>query len=306
MDLVKFEDGGFNLTTERFQFIQATYTNAMSQLASGLGLAVNQVGVLSGVDGIGTLSDGVVVYNNEVMPFVSGDSSETLVIVEEFNQVRYNVDENNDGLLDERPSEVIRYMTFSGTVSENMTEVIQDEPLFRLPSIKNLMPVVGEIKMFEGSADDVPNGWEIMEEMNGAFPVGTSVVGGDFSVGQEGGANSRNIFKANLPNYTLTGTTGSGGGHRHDYVDGYYIESSPAGSSRQDQLDGYDSESVGTGFRGSSSTDTDNTHIWTKDRVTSFQSSHTHSMNINSGGSGIPLDMKPKHKAFYFIKFVGF
>lgn len=310
MDLIKLFSGGFPLTIERLTFLQQTYNKALTQLTSFYGLNDNEIGVIKGLSvttgTVNTISDGIVIYNGEVMEF-RGNAYDTgnFIIAEETTQIPYNEDVNNDGDLDLKDSDVVRFMTTedSGLTGEFVT---LNYPLNYLPTLQQIMPKIGEVKMWKGTAANVPSGWAIIQDMEGRFPVGMSSSGSARNVNQNGGSNTKTIQKANIPSYTLSGTTFSGGGHNHDYVDGYFIEKTPAGQGRQDQFEGYGSEEVGTGFSGSGDTDNDNKYIYTKDRTTDYQSSHTHGISLSSGGSGTAMDITPSNKALFFIEFIGY
>ena len=87
------------------------------------------------------------------------------------------------------------------------------------------------------------------------------------SLGDIGGAASTTLNQANLPNVNFTGTTSSNGNHNHDFS-GYFSWESIRHSSdayREVLLSG-----------GSNSTNT--------------TGNHTHSVNVNSGGSNQPFD----------------
>lgn len=291
MDIIKLFPDGFPLTIERLAFVQNAYKKAITELAGGItGKAVILEGV---VNTAGTLSDGVIVTpSGEIIAFQGGAIDPRVAIFETVTQVPYNIDANNDGNLDLKDSDVVRVAKCAdtgGVDSFNFSE------LKRVPNLKSLFPV-GIILPYEGlPTDTLPAGWEFYD-LADTFIMGA---GGTNAVGTNGGANSKNILQANLPNYAITGNTSSSGSHTHPYRDGYYIESYPTGG-----ISG--NEYVGGDKRGSGDTDSNNAYIFYKDRVTSSSGAHTHSFSFNLNGGGVGFDVRPKFKALLFIKYVGF
>ncbi len=310
MDFLKLFTGGFPLTIERVQFLQNTYNKALSQLSAFYGLGENELGVLNGAKistGASTvISDGIAIYNGEVIEVRGAEySSGDFILVEEITEVPYNEDTDNDGNLDLKEADTVRYLTTVESGATGTAITISGAVKY-LPTLQQIMPQVGEVKMWRGLAEDVPAGWQIIDEMEGRFAIGMHSTDSARNLNNDYGGTNRYITKEQLPSYNLIGNTGSAGSHRHDYVDGYFIESSPAGQDRQDQFDGYSAESVGNGFKGNANTDTDNSHIWTKDRNTGYVASHLHSIVLPLGGSGQTFSVLSDCKAMYYIEFVGF
>lgn len=286
MDLIRLFRDGFPLTTQRLEFLQQTYTKAFEQLFSLYGLRENEIGVLDngvrptdGSTGL-TITDGIVIYNGEIMEFrghVTTDSN--FAIAEEIVEVPYNIDADNDGNLDPKASDVVRYMTTVGSGADNLTPIQVDFGLNRLPTIQQIMPQIGEVKMWKGTADNVPAGWQIMDDMNDRFPIGTRV-GGSYDVNQNGGENRVTLTESQMPPHRHTGNTNFTGSHTHTYT--------------------YE-DPRGTGGAGS-----ENGNSRFETRQTGSGGAHSHSLNINNTGGGQSHENRPQFKALYFIEFVGF
>ena len=293
MDLIRLFSDGFPLTIERLRFLQQTYTKAISQLTK---IAGNGNMILDGVVRSGSgVSSGVIVVNGEVLEFQGGTYVDRVAIFETVDEVPYNVDADNDGNLDLKAADVVRTARCAGSGG---VDSFQFSSLVRVGSLQTNKFPIGTILPFDGDINNLPPGWELYNLAN-KFIMGA---GGTNSLGSTGGQNSYSIQRANVPNFTMTGSTTLGGAHQHDYRDGYYIDSF---ESPNDSVNGYDSEFVGNGFRGSASTDADNRYIWYKDRKTTFSDAHTHNVSVNTGGSGSPIDNRPEFVALNFIRFVG-
>jgi len=273
MDIIRLFADGFPLTIERLQFLQNTYGKAISQLTKM-----------------------AVVLNGEVLEFQGGTLNSRVAVFETVDEVPYNVDADNDGNLDLKVADVVRV---ARCAASGGVDAVAFASLTRVGSLQLNQFPVGAIIPFDGDINNLPAGWELYNLAN-QFIMGA---GGTHSLNGTGGTNSVTLQRANIPNFTMTGRTGNGGGHSHGYRDGYFVE---AFESPNDVLSGYDSELVGNNFRGSGDTDSDNRYIWYKNRTTNFQSSHDHSISVNTGGSGSAVENRPSFKALNFIRFVGF
>jgi|GEM_PF-936957 len=73
--------GGFGLTQNALDFMQQSYRNAFGALANFIGNYVIISGVVVNA-GAGTVSDGWISYNGELMPFVGGGLSAGVTVIE--------------------------------------------------------------------------------------------------------------------------------------------------------------------------------------------------------------------------------
>lgn len=289
---------GFPGTNKTLRFIQDAFKEPLGALAQLAGEKTIITGVV--VDNTDpsnvTVSDGYIVYNGEIIPFVGGVFANTVTIFEQFENVDYNTDANDDTILDSLPA----YRTIYAKCGTGGIDIFNFSQLIRLKKLYELHPV-GSIIMWAGAIGDIPAGWKLCDGQNGTpnlidrFIVGA---GGSYNVGATGGTNNVSIAQQNLPNYTMSGTSSNNGSHSHSYVDGFYIENYQNGT-------GFSSEYVGNGKQGSGGTDGDNRYIWTKSRTTGSGGSHTHTFSVSTGGGNQPLENRPPYFALCYIMFVG-
>ena len=319
MDIIRLFGGGFPLTIERLEFLQQTYGKAFSQISklAGSGKIIIDGTVITS----GNVTNGALIIDGEIIEFRGGVYNNRVAIFEDIIEVPYNQDDDSDGDLDLKPSDVVR---FAKCAASGGADGFQFTELKRIQNLQQLGNIKGEIKPFFGLSTDIPDGWAICDG-NGGAPIngqvipdlrgrslvgtsslqvnpGTSTAANPYTIGETGGADQVTIIKNNVPNYTLTGSTGFGGNHTHPYRDSYFIEAS---ASPNDVVSGYGSDLVGNNFRGSGDTDADNRYIWYRNRSTSGSGSHNHSININSGGIGSPLENRSPFFAVNYLIFVG-
>lgn len=290
MDINKYFPDGYPLTIERLQFMQDALLKGVSQLTkiAGSGNLIIEGVVNSGSN----LSAGTIVIDGEIIDFEASPLTSQIRIFETETNVPYNIDADGDGNLDEKPADTVRV---ARSATSGGVKTVSYNSFKRVGQLTGAQLPVGSIIPFEGNDDDIPEGW-VLYDLSNTFLMGA---GGTHSVGGQGGQNSYNIQRSNLPNFNMSGTTSFGGSHQHPFQNYYYIESFP---SPNDVLSGYGSTQVGNNFRGSSSTDSDNTHIWYRNRNTSSAGSHSHTFSVNSGGSGAAIDNRPQFRAVKFIK----
>lgn len=316
MNNLKFYPGGFPLETETLDFMQSQ-TKMVSSLAA---LGGSDTYILSGVKIEGAnITDGVIVYKGEILPFKGGAVQTTVAIMEEVDNVVYNADDDGDGLGDSKPAYYKRYAvlgvggleTFAfsllkpfihGVAHEMFTTFFKD---VRLPYI--------------GAIADIPKGWELCEVLSGHFPVVYDPSNPEYNqIGKTGGANKVTLTEAQMPKHSHagktnstgehshtgntnqsgghthtgstnrtgahshTGNTNNAGSHNHKYKDGYNIQNGVPPHNSQTQ---YSAEYIGNNFLGNAGSDYNNNYIWTKDRTSNSSGSHVHSLNINAAGT---------------------
>ncbi len=322
MDIIKIFNGGFPLTTNRLNFLQETYAKAFSQIVK---LAGDGDVVISGMDITGSnISDGVVVIDGEILEFRGGAFNARIAVFEEVVNVPYNEDTDNDGDLDLKEADTVRYAQCASSGGEN---AIQYDTLNRYGSIQQNAPIIGETR--QGLFTEAPAGWLLCNGQTVAqadYPklyalIGTTFgaggagnfilpdyrdkftmgAGGANALGSVGGANEVTLTKDNIPDFTIAGSTGSSGAHSHSYDDSYFIERNP-----NDTIAGFFSEYIGTGFKGSGDTDSDNRYIYYRERTTTGAASHTHSLNASTGGGDEAHENRPAFIAETKIIFAGY
>lgn len=107
MDRIVISDSGFPLDNETIRRMQDSYNGMFEGVATSLG---NNV-ILSGVDLVnGNRTDGWIVYENELLPFIGGVDTDRFKIVEIQTDVFYD-----NGDAQPLPAYLKRYATVSST-----------------------------------------------------------------------------------------------------------------------------------------------------------------------------------------------
>lgn len=98
------------------------------------------------------------------------------------------------------------------------------------------------------------------------------------------GSNSVVLTQANLPNVSYTNTTSVGGSHTHTYSDSYNAAKTLGLATNVLPLVPLISENVGA-----------NESIPANLYTSADNGSHSHTVTVPTGGSGVPLNITPKH-----------
>lgn len=285
MDVIKLFSGGFPLTVERLRFLQNTYKKAFSDLSNiaGTGNIIIKGVNLSG----GNLSDGVVIIDGEIFPFIGGPLADTVRIKETSVNVPYNEDADNDGALDTKAADTVREAVPSDASDPAFTA---DEYLLssfvRVPSLQQIAPPLGAVQMYHGDPADLPYFWKVCDGQNGTPDLRDKFIagaGGAYNLAATGGAKEVALAKAHLPNYTIYGSTNSSGLHRHTYQ---YNKRATKGESKSHAHYRVE-ENLSTEY-------------------TSFEGAHTHTVQALTGGSDQAHENRPPFFALYYIMFTGF
>ncbi len=221
------QTGGFPLDQEVLALLQDN-----SDLAAKAALLGGNFCILSGCVVIGSVaSNGVVVVNGEVLPFVGGNVSAKVVIVETVNNLVYE-DGSPKGV------EKIRYATFGddGVTDYQWSSFKRNNPanglLARVDKLEKMMApllgyddpdnpgntVYGSWLMWGRPAAQIPAGWEAVPdaEWKGRFPVLYDETQVEFNeVGKVGGTKSVTLTPDQIPelevNLASTGYAGISG-----------------------------------------------------------------------------------------------
>lgn len=110
MKSLNLESGGFPGTIKTFKQLR----DMTEQVAHVVSQMCGNLVIVSGVEdqGGGIYSDGWVVIEGELLPFVGGSQDTHIRIVEAVQQVQYLKDEDNDGIGDFVDGYIERYATF--------------------------------------------------------------------------------------------------------------------------------------------------------------------------------------------------
>ena len=93
MDKLAVSGNGFPAATEYLTFAEQSSHDLIDAITTALGDNV----IISGMEDTGgVLSAGWLIYNNEILPFVSGALGSTIVIVEEVTSSGYDINETGD------------------------------------------------------------------------------------------------------------------------------------------------------------------------------------------------------------------
>lgn len=213
MDNIKFKSGGFPFETFTVDFLQ-NQTKMVQNLAA---LGGSDTYILSGVKTEGNnVTDGIIVYKGEILSFKGGVKSTSVTIIENIEEVEYNVDENEDGLRDKKEAYVKRHVEFGNNGVETFGFTLLQ------PFIKGL---AGEIfKTFFkdvrlpyiGAIADIPEGWELCEVLSGHFPVIYDQTNLDYNeILKSGGTDEVTLTENQMPRHSHNGNTSEAGAHTH-------------------------------------------------------------------------------------------
>ena len=174
------QTGGFPLSTQILDAAQKAY-NDFNQLGF---LAGNNMVIITGCElaAGGTVTDGFVVINGELLPFQGTTQTADVIIVEVADSRGFE-----DGNL--RPVIYTRYATFgSAEVSFPWEDFRRPMTLFaledRLAQLEKAVPV-GLVAIWDKPADEIPLGWVEHTDLAGRTPVGHQT--GDMNFGALGG-----------------------------------------------------------------------------------------------------------------------
>lgn len=127
---------GFPGTNKTLRFIQDAFREPLGALAQ---LAGNKT-IITGVVVTGSdpatmvVSNGFISYNGEIIPFVGGNYADTVTIIEQFENVNYNTDANDDSVLDSLPA----YRTIYAKCGTGGIDLFYFGELQRLKTIQEL------------------------------------------------------------------------------------------------------------------------------------------------------------------------
>jgi microcystin-dependent protein len=285
---------GFPGTNATWRFIQEAWSEPLKALA----LLAGDKTILSGVVIVGqNVSNGYVVFDGEILPFVGGQLQQMCSIQEDVETATYDADNNNDGQQDVFPVFRTRQVVF-GTAG--LTPFAFAD-LTRLSSLKQLQPI-GSIIMWSGAIADIPSGWQLCDGTNNTpdlrnrFIVGA---GDEYNINANAGNNNIQLQTANLPSFQAGGSTSDAGNHSHAYKDSFFIEGFPQGD-----VPGTFGDYVGNNKQGARG-DNDNRYIWWRNGTTNAGGNHIHGVSVSFNGQSQPIDIRPKYYALAFIIYKG-
>lgn len=297
MDNLQFHTGGFPLEKETLDFLQEQSKLVMALSALG----GSDTYILSGVKIEGAnVTDGIIVYDGEVIPFKGGTAGTQVSIYETTENVIYQEDADNDGAGDSKVAYSRREARFGtgGGVTFDFSDL---KPFVEGIGGQIFKTFFKDVRLpYIGAIADIPTGWELCEILSGKFPVIYDSSNPDYdTIGAEGGADEVALTEAQMPqhnhngnaaqagdhshtgtaasagSHSHTGSTGSAGSHKHTGSTG------SAGSHKH--LMRFNQQGDDSGSGGSANDMTVAGSAYNK--YTDNAGSHTHSLNMNNAGS---------------------
>jgi microcystin-dependent protein len=138
----------------------------------------------------------------------------------------------------------------------------------------------GLISMWAGLISDIPTGWALCDGTNGTPDLRDRFIMGatsDSNVGEIGGENEVTLTVEQMPVHTHSGSTDEAGNHRHEV-----------------SIYGKEDDSGTRIRRGGNATS------W-RSVNTDYAGIHSHILNIDNTGGGLPHENKPAYYALAFI-----
>lgn len=310
MDIIKIFSGGFPLTTNRLIFLQQTYAKAFAQITkiAGSGDYIIDGAKVDDVANPTVTTDGVIVLAGEVLEFRGGDFDARVAVFEETVTVPYNEDLDNNGDLDLKVADTVRFATCAAVGGSG---AVNYSSLNRFGKLQDLNASIGETKT--GFFTVAPTGWLFLDGQTlqqSEYPQLFALLGtayGEDGVGTFKLPDARNKFTVIAGDEYLLG--GSGGAkevtlqesempiHNHD---GNVVIPPHSHTYTQYQLD----QEVSTNGSGVRALNKGNNQVGT------FSTSSTASQNANittsSKGGGTAHENRPPFLAENKIIFAGF
>lgn len=291
---------GFPGTNKTLRFIQDAFREPLGALAQ---LAGDKT-IITGVINIaGVISDGFIVYQNEIIPFKGGVFANTVTIFESFENVDYNTDINNDAVLDNLPA----YRTIYAKCGTGGIDIFNFSELYRLRTLKDLQPI-GSIQMWSGAIPNIPLGWKLCDGNNGTpnlinrFVVGA---GGNYNVGDVGGLDSVVLTAGQMASHSHNGTTQISGSHNHTISinqSGSHTHSGHVAEASGDwRGGGNNSAPNSTSYPGNVSTSGLHTHT----ANIAAAGNHNHTFTTDAVGNNEAHENRPPYFALCYIMYVG-
>lgn len=204
MNILNFiQAGGFPMDVNTLGQMQTGYNifNALGQLAGDLS-------IIKGceING-GTVSDGIVYIDGEVLEFRSGIVAENVVIVSEAQTKTFENGSNNE-------VHYTRYATFGAATASYPwsefkrpieTKAIPTDLVARLEILEKKNAVFqagGGMVLWNKPAVDIPTGWQEVIDWRGRMPVGFDNVQSEFNVmGKTGGQKNKKLSIDEMPRH---------------------------------------------------------------------------------------------------------
>lgn len=189
--------GGFPFTQDTFAYMQDSYRNALSALATVFGQLVIVTGV---ADLGGSWGDGWVSINGELMPFVGGVKKDK-IIVEEITDTEIFGDDVENSVYFKKTAKL------GITGGNDFTDFVRAKSIAQIEDGLNKK---GMITMWSGSVSAVPSGWGLCDgggtparpDLRGRFIVGYDSTKADYNaIGKTGGEEKHTLTESEMPSH---------------------------------------------------------------------------------------------------------
>ncbi len=186
--------GGLPVTEDHMSFLQNSFSGPLAAIASLFGDKVIVTGV---VNTGGAVSNGYVVINGELLPFIGGAVGTEVTIVETRTKELFNDGNNKDVYID-------RYATF-GTPGLNFSDFV---PLSTLKDLQTAVFRPGMVLMWSGNPANVPAGFGLCDggggrpDLSKMFIVGYDPTDPDYdTIGKTGGEKQHTLTPLEMPEH---------------------------------------------------------------------------------------------------------
>ena len=133
MDKLVISGEGYPGSNEYLAFAEKSSHDMISAIVKALG---NNVIIDGMIDTAGTISAGSLIYNNEILPFISGTLATTVVIVEEVTSAGYDTSGTGD-FSDMLPISKVRYAKFGTLGDPNVVDSFAFTVLSRIDNLQS-------------------------------------------------------------------------------------------------------------------------------------------------------------------------
>lgn len=206
------QPGGFPFDQGVLQFMQDCISTAASVANLSGPMSILSGCVVSG----GSVSNGVVVINGEILPFTGGVAQAKVIITEEATALTF---EDNVS----RTVKYVRTAKFgdngvSSYLWANFKRNTNEGVLARLDRVEGLLrPFAGPGGMvwWKGTIENIPTGWQEVVGWRGKFPMAakapndSGIRPAGFDIGNSGGAETHTLTKEEIPEFKINvATTG--------------------------------------------------------------------------------------------------
>lgn len=270
MNYTNFDQtGGFPLETETLSKMQEAY-----DIFQAFGNLVGTKSIVKGCVQTGTnVSDGVIYWDGELLPFVGGGIQSKIIIVEEVTSVEFE-----DG--DLKPTYYKRHATFGTGVGAVLWS------LFKRAYPLTSALYIDKVDMYAGDLANIPAGWHLCDGTNGTadlrnrFVVGYNATNPNYDeIGKVGGASEVALSINEIPS--------------HNHAGSVYIPPHSHTYSKSIPGRGYETRSD------------DNPHGNYTNTQTSSAGGQNASLTTNNRGGGQAHENRPPFYTLAFIQFKG-